>query len=75
MHAGWYGVLQARDLLPLLFGHANRPGFLGHRASHRVSPALPDDPLPMSLSDAAGSSAHGRQSAAVTAELAEDGPV
>jgi len=75
MHAGWYGVPQARDVLPLLFGHANRPGFLGHRVSRRATLALPDDPLPMSLSGAAGSSAHGGQAGAVTAELAKDRPV
>lgn len=45
--AGWYGVLTARDLLPLLFGHANRPVFLGHRATPRQTLALPDHPEPM----------------------------
>jgi len=44
---GWYGVVTARELLPLLFGHANRPMFLGHRATARQTLALPDDPEPM----------------------------
>ncbi|GLZ47750.1 phosphoglycerate mutase [Actinomycetospora sp. NBRC 106375] len=46
-HAGWYGALAARDLLPLLLGHANRPAFLGHRPTPRRTLALPDDPPPM----------------------------
>ena len=46
-HAGWYGVVTARDLLALLFGHANRPVFLGHRATPDPTVALPDRPLPM----------------------------
>jgi 2,3-bisphosphoglycerate-independent phosphoglycerate mutase len=45
--AGWYGVLQADELLPMLFGHANRPTFLGHRVTPRRTLALPDDPDPM----------------------------
>nr|WP_239029077.1 phosphoglycerate mutase [Pseudonocardia acidicola] len=45
--AGWYGAVRATELLPLLFGHANRPVFLGHRATPRLSLALPDDPEPM----------------------------
>jgi 2,3-bisphosphoglycerate-independent phosphoglycerate mutase len=44
---GWYGVLGAAELLPLLFGHANRPVLLGHRATPRPTVALPDDPEPM----------------------------
>lgn len=44
---GWYGVVRAADLLALLFGHANRPVFLGHRATPRLTLALPDDPDPM----------------------------
>jgi 2,3-bisphosphoglycerate-independent phosphoglycerate mutase len=44
---GWYGVVRAAELLPLLFGHANRPVFLGHRATPRMSLALPDSPEPM----------------------------
>ncbi|MHC1559623.1 alkaline phosphatase family protein [Actinomycetospora sp. C-140] len=46
-HAGWYGALAARDLLPLLLGHANRPAFLGHRPTPRRTLALPDDPPAM----------------------------
>jgi 2,3-bisphosphoglycerate-independent phosphoglycerate mutase len=44
---GWYGVVRAAELLPLLFGHANRPVFLGHRATPRLTLALPDHPEPM----------------------------
>ncbi len=44
---GWYGTVRAAELLPLLFGHANRPVFLGHRATPRLTLALPDDPEPM----------------------------
>jgi 2,3-bisphosphoglycerate-independent phosphoglycerate mutase len=47
--AGWYGTLQARELLPLLLGHANRAAFLGHRATARPTAALPDDPEAMVL--------------------------
>lgn len=46
---GWYGAVAARDLLPLLFAHANRPVFLGHRATPAPTLALPDDPQPMRL--------------------------
>lgn len=46
-HAGWYGAVTARDLLPLLLGHANRPAFLGHRPTPRRTLALPDDPPAM----------------------------
>jgi 2,3-bisphosphoglycerate-independent phosphoglycerate mutase len=46
-HAGWYGVVRAAELLPLLFGHADRPVFLGHRSTVRRTLALPDDPEPM----------------------------
>ena len=46
---GWYGVVSARELLPLLFGHANRPVFLGHRATPRQTLALPDNPEAMPL--------------------------
>ncbi|MGH8997993.1 MAG: alkaline phosphatase family protein [Acidimicrobiia bacterium] len=46
---GWYGVVTARELLPLLFGHANRPVFLGHRATPRQTLALPDNPEAMPL--------------------------
>lgn len=45
--AGWYGALQARELLPLLLGHANRAAFLGHRPAARPTAALPDAPEAM----------------------------
>ncbi|WP_214364427.1 phosphoglycerate mutase [Pseudonocardia sp. H11422] len=45
--AGWYGAVRAAELLPLLFGHANRPVFLGHRATARMTLALPDHPEAM----------------------------
>jgi 2,3-bisphosphoglycerate-independent phosphoglycerate mutase len=48
--SGWYGTVRADELLPLLFGHANRPVFLGHRATARRTLALPDDPEPMRVS-------------------------
>jgi len=48
--AGWFGVVNAPELLPLLFGHANRPVFLGHRATPRQTVALPDYPEAMPLS-------------------------
>jgi 2,3-bisphosphoglycerate-independent phosphoglycerate mutase len=44
---GWYGTLRAAELLPLLLGHANRPAFLGHRATARPTLGLPDQPVPM----------------------------
>ncbi|PVY96013.1 phosphoglycerate mutase [Actinomycetospora cinnamomea] len=44
---GWYGPVSARDLLPLLLGHANRASFLGHRPTPRRTAALPDAPEPM----------------------------
>lgn len=49
--AGWYGTVRAAELLPLLFGHANRPCFLGHRAGPRRTLALPDRPEPMPADD------------------------
>ncbi|MDP9396660.1 MAG: phosphoglycerate mutase [Actinomycetota bacterium] len=39
---GAYGILAARDLLPLLLGSANRPAFLGHRPTPWPALALPD---------------------------------
>jgi 2,3-bisphosphoglycerate-independent phosphoglycerate mutase len=45
--SGWYGTVRAAELLSLLFGHANRPVFLGHRGTARRTLALPDDPVPM----------------------------
>jgi len=50
-HDGWYGHVSARQLLPLLFGHANRPVFLGHRATPRQTLALPDSPEPMTVNN------------------------
>lgn len=44
---GWYGAVTARDLLPLLLGHANRPAFLGHRPTPRRTLALPEAPPAM----------------------------
>ena len=46
---GWYRSVRADELLPLLFGHANRPVFLGHRPVAQPTIALPDDPDPMPL--------------------------
>lgn len=46
---GWFGIVHANELLPLLFSHANRPVFLGHRATPRQTLALPDDPEAMPL--------------------------
>ncbi|MDD7965308.1 alkaline phosphatase family protein [Actinomycetospora lemnae] len=45
--AGWYGSITARELLPLLLGHANRAAFLGHRPTARATLALPDAPEAM----------------------------
>lgn len=47
---GWFGVVRAHEILPLLFQHANRPAFMGHRTAPRQTPALPDYPEPMPLS-------------------------
>lgn len=49
MRDGWFGVVHARELLPLLLGHANRPAFIGHRITPRQTPALPDSPEAMPL--------------------------
>ena len=49
--SGWYGRVTAAELLPLLFGHANRPDFLGHRPTPRRTLALPDSPEPMILEE------------------------
>jgi 2,3-bisphosphoglycerate-independent phosphoglycerate mutase len=46
---GWYGQVRAAELLPLLLGHANRPGFLGHRITERAVIALADAPRPMEV--------------------------
>lgn len=49
MQRGWFGVIRAGELLPLLFSHANRPNFMGHRAGPRATLALPDavDAMPL----------------------------
>jgi 2,3-bisphosphoglycerate-independent phosphoglycerate mutase len=46
---GWYGVVRADELLPLLLSHANRPMFMGHRATARETLALLDSPEAMPL--------------------------
>ncbi len=46
---GWYGPVRSSELLPLLFSHANRPIFLGHRATPHPTLALPDEPDAMPL--------------------------
>jgi 2,3-bisphosphoglycerate-independent phosphoglycerate mutase len=46
---GWVGIVTAQELLPLLFSHANRPVFLGHRTTPQQTLALPDNPDPMPL--------------------------
>lgn len=43
MRDGWFGRVSADEVLPLLFSHANRPMFLGHRAGARQTLALPDE--------------------------------
>ncbi|AWV14957.1 phosphoglycerate mutase [Methylobacterium sp. XJLW] len=47
--AGWIGRIRAGEILPLAFSEANRPVFLGHRATPRPTLALPDRPEPMPL--------------------------
>lgn len=47
--SGWIGRLRASEILPLAFSEANRPVFLGHRATPRPTLALPDSPEPMPL--------------------------
>lgn len=47
MRQGWFGVVQAREVMPLMLNHANRPMFLGHRATPRQTLGLPDDPEAM----------------------------
>lgn len=44
---GWFGRVRSDELLPLLMSHANRPVFLGHRATGSTTIALPDSPAPM----------------------------
>lgn len=48
-HRGWYGTVRADELLPLMFSHANRPVFLGHRPVPKQTLALPDHPEAMPL--------------------------
>ena len=46
----WIGMAIALvELLPLMLSHANRPMFLGHRATPRQTLGLPDHPEPMPL--------------------------
>jgi 2,3-bisphosphoglycerate-independent phosphoglycerate mutase len=47
--AGWFGVVQAHELMPLMLNHANRPMFLGHRATPLQTLGLPDNPVPMPI--------------------------
>jgi 2,3-bisphosphoglycerate-independent phosphoglycerate mutase len=47
--AGWYGLVRATELLPMLFDAANRPTFLGHRPTPRHTLALPDCPEAMPI--------------------------
>lgn len=51
--SGWWGHVRAAELLPLLFGQANRPVFMGHRITARPVPALADSPEPMPVTDEA----------------------
>lgn len=46
---GAVGPIIARDVLPLLAGHANRPFFRGHRPGPWDSIALPASPPPMPI--------------------------
>lgn len=46
---GWIGRIRASEILPLAFSEANRPVFLGHRATPCPTLALPDNPEPMPL--------------------------
>lgn len=47
--AGWISRIRASEILPLAFSEANRPVFLGHRATPLVTLALPDAPEPMQV--------------------------
>ena len=49
MRHGWFGVVQAHEVMPLMLNHANRPMFLGHRATARQSLGLPDQVEAMPL--------------------------
>ena len=48
-HAGWFGAVRAAVVLPLLFGYANRPAFVGRRATPGICLALLDNPEPMRI--------------------------
>jgi 2,3-bisphosphoglycerate-independent phosphoglycerate mutase len=45
--SGALGIIRADEILPLLFGYANRPAFMGHRTSPHRTQALPRDVRPM----------------------------
>ncbi|MDQ6921233.1 MAG: phosphoglycerate mutase [Candidatus Dormibacteraeota bacterium] len=45
--SGSIGTIRAADLLPILFGHANRPRFLGARATAEDTVGFPDHPQPL----------------------------
>ncbi|SFO06313.1 phosphoglycerate mutase [Pseudonocardia ammonioxydans] len=49
--SGWWGRVHAAELLPLLFGQANRPVFMGHRITAGPVPALADSPEAMPIHD------------------------
>ena len=49
--SGGLGRLAAADVLPLMLGHANRPRFLGARATPHDTLSLPDDPSPMPVTE------------------------
>ncbi|MDH3189908.1 MAG: phosphoglycerate mutase [Acidimicrobiia bacterium] len=46
---GALGILQASDILPVAFSHANRPAFFGTRVSTHRSFGLADRPVPMEI--------------------------
>lgn len=46
---GHCGVVQARQVLPLLAGYANRPAFLGASIGPRKTVGLPDTPEPLKI--------------------------
>lgn len=52
--AGSIGTILARDVLPLLVSHANRPFFRGHRPGPWSTIALPSAPMPMPVAPPIG---------------------